>query len=247
MKFFLKLLACFMFLATVSSYAIEEIEAFTLPSNHPAYVLFNLEPLSASFWEDYYQNTIYASQPRKTALLANKYFQLEGGSEGKFVVDLGTGTGRDSLFFLQEGWNVLALDAEQLAIDILLKRVDPAYLSHLEVETVSFAEMVLPADLDLINASYSLPFCNPCDFPECWEKIVRHLAIGGRFAGQFFGDADDWAQNSSLTIFSLDEMLQLFRDCFSIEYLQIETGLIPCANGKMKYWHVFHVIAKKIR
>jgi hypothetical protein len=43
-----------------------------------------------------------------------------------------------------------------------------------------------------------------------------------------------------------EELLQLFKDQFVIEYLQIEDGPIPCADGKLKHWHVYHVVAKKI-
>ncbi len=197
-------------------------------------------------WENYYQNTLNISDPHKTLLLAQKYFQLEN-KIGGVAADLGAGTGRDTLFLLQQGWDVLALDAEQLSIDIILNRVDVSYLNSLEVMVIPFSEMILPAELDLINASYSLPFCKPQDFSQCWRKIIDHLAIGGRFSGQFFGEKDEWATNPDLTIHSYEKMLQLFEDQFVIEYLQIEDGFIPCANGKMKHWHVYHLVAKKIR
>lgn len=112
---------------------------------------------------------------------------------------------------------------------------------------VPFSEMTLPSELDLINASYSLPFCKPKDFDQCWRMIVDQLAIGGRFSGHFFGEKDEWASNPNLTIHSYEKMLKLFEDQFIIEYLQIEDGLVPCANGGMKHWHVYHVVAKKIR
>lgn len=197
-------------------------------------------------WENYYQNTLNLSDPRKNLLLAQKYFELENKIGGT-AADLGAGTGRDTLFLLQQGWDVLALDAEQLSIDIILNRVDVSYLNNLEVMVIPFSEMILPTGLDLINASYSLPFCKPQDFSQCWTKITDHLAIGGRFSGQFFGEKDEWATNPDLTIHSYENMLQLFEHQFVIEYLQIEEGLMPCANGKMKHWHVYHVVAKKIR
>ncbi|MFI5344443.1 MAG: methyltransferase domain-containing protein [Chlamydiales bacterium] len=200
----------------------------------------------SKIWENYYQNTLNISDPHKTLLLAQKYFQLEN-KIGGMAADLGAGTGRDTLFLLQQGWDVLALDAEQLSIDIILNRVDVSYLKSLEVMAIPFSEMILPAELDLINASYSLPFCKPQDFSQCWRNIIDHLAIGGRFSGQFFGEKDEWATNADLTIHSYEKMLQLFEDQFVIEYLQIEDGLIPCANGKMKHWHVYHLVAKKIR
>lgn len=197
-------------------------------------------------WNDYYQNTLNISDPHKTLLLAQKYFQLENKIRG-MAADLGAGTGRDCLFLLKQGWNVLALDAEQLSIDIILNRVEGSCNNNLEVVVSPFSEMMLPNELDLINASFSLPFCKPQDFLQCWQMITDQLAIGGRFSGQFFGEKDEWAINPDLTIHSYEEMLRLFEHHFVIEYLQVEDGLIPCASGQMKHWHVYHVVAKKIK
>lgn len=199
-------------------------------------------------WEVYYKNTITKTVPRRTLWLAQEYFQLENKRGGR-AADLGAGTGRDTLFLLQKGWNVLAIDAEQLSIDIILNRVDASYLDNLAVVVSPFSEMILPPELDLINASYSLPFCQSQDFPQCWKMIIDQLAIGGRFAGQFFGEKDAWAiDRPELTFHSYEKMLQLFEGRFVIEYLQIDEGLIPCViNGKTKHCHIYHVVAKKIR
>jgi len=194
-------------------------------------------------WGCFYRNTMDINEPHKTVMLAQKYFQQENKIGGK-AVDLGAGAGRDTLYLLEKGWNVLALDSEQLSIDFILNRTNASH--HLEVKVMPFSEMSLPVNLDLINASYSLPFCMPCDFTKCWRLITDQLAIGGRISGQFFGEKDEWATNPDLTIHSHEEFQQLFKEQFVIEYLQIEDGLIPSADGKMKHWHVYHVVAKKI-
>jgi len=69
-------------------------------------------------WEIYYHNTINISDPHTTLLLANRYFQIEGMSGGR-AADLGAGAGRDTLFLLSNGWQVFALDAEELSIEII--------------------------------------------------------------------------------------------------------------------------------
>lgn len=121
-------------------------------------------------WENYFQNTSTFSDPHKTLTLAQKLF-LEENKEKGLVADLGAGTGRDTLYLLKQGWNVLALDAEQRSIDIILERVGSSYLRQLEVMKTPFAEMTLPDELDLVNASYSLPFCQPQDFSHCWKTM----------------------------------------------------------------------------
>ena len=138
------------------------------------------------------------------------------------------------------------MDAEQFSIDIILNRVDPNRLQDLQVSVSPFFEMIIPKELDLINASYSLPFCKPEDFDQCWETIVNSLKVGGRFCGQFFRKNDAWATNPDLTIHPYEDVIALFKNQFIIEYLQIEDGLLPSADGSLKHWHTYHIIAKKI-
>ncbi len=214
-----------------------------------AWVHCIVAPISAETsnqWDTYFKNTLNVTEPRKTIDLVSKYFLLENKMDG-FAADLGCGTGRDALYLLGKGWKVLALDAEQLAIDILLSRVCPDDSKRLQVQVSTFSEMDLPYELDLINASLSLPFCLPQDFATCWAMIVDHITVGGRFAGMFFGDQDQWASNPELTIFSQDALLQLFHDRFEIEYFQVEKGRIPAVGSKMKSAHMFHIIARKLK
>lgn len=202
--------------------------------------------LTAGAWDDYYHNTLSATDPYHTLELALQYFEKEDKTSG-LAVDLGTGTGRDSLFLLKKGWHVLSIDAESLAIDIILQRAETEKLDNLEVMISSFSDMLLPDNIDLVNASYSLPFCSPDNFPKCWQKITDHLAIGGRFSGHFFGDQDDWASDPFLTIHTQEQMLQLFKDNFAIEYLKIDNDISATADGQQKHWHVFNVVAKKVK
>lgn len=197
-------------------------------------------------WDDYYENTLNDIQPCDNFLLALSYFKLDQKIAG-VAVDLGAGTGRDTLYLLKSGWQVLAIDAEPLAIEILLRRAEEVASGSLEVAVSSFSTMALPENVDLINASYSLPFCAAGDFYTCWQTIVDSLAIGGRFTGQFFGDRDEWSTLGFGTFHSHEEVLELFRENFAIEYIQIEEGLKPTADGEMKQWHIFHVVAKKIK
>lgn len=197
-------------------------------------------------WENYFALTLNADKPRQTTKLAHDLFVQEGQITG-LAVDLGFGTGRDSLFLLRQGWKVFALDAARLAKEILLHRAEAEGLSNLELEIASFSEMVLPKNIDLINASFSLPFSDLQAFPAIWKNIVENLRIGGRFSGQFFGDEDEWAQEGSGVFLTENQFLELFNDNFEIEHLNIEKGPNMTANGTIKFWHIFHVVAKKVK
>lgn len=66
--------------------------------------------------------------------------------------------------------------------------------------------------------------------------------------GNFFGMNDSWANIKKQMVFlSKEQVLELFEDSFEIVHFNEvqkdgKTGL-----GKMKHWHIYNVIAKKIR
>ncbi|MBA3958692.1 MAG: class I SAM-dependent methyltransferase [Parachlamydiaceae bacterium] len=194
-------------------------------------------------WSDYYQNTRHFTRQEKTLSLALTFFKDENKTVGR-AADLGAGTGRDTLFLLNKGWHVLALDETTMAIDIIRKRTPSNLLKNLTTTTQPFSEMSLPKNLDLINASNSLPFCHPNDFPACWNGIVNSLAPSGRFCGQFFGTEDDWADNPNLTCLSLNDVLNLFQDDFEIEYFDEEKEFDLRNDGSLKHWHIYHIVAR---
>lgn len=195
-------------------------------------------------WDEYYEQTLNMTEARQTLQIAQQYFEEEGKAPG-FAVDLGAGTGRDTLYLLEKGWSVLAIDAESLSVEILLSRIQPEQLARLDVKISLFSDMILPDNVDLVNASYSLPFCSPKEFPECWENIADHLAIGGRFAGQFFGPKDSWSNDSSMTFLTKEEVLQYFEGLFVIEHFKEKEWDGPSGSGD-KHWHLFEIVAKKI-
>lgn len=194
------------------------------------------EPNFQPDWEEYY-DAIKGRPPRDTLLKA-----LEIASTPRIAVDIGCGDGRDTVELLRRKWRVLAVDGEHRGITRLLQRpdLDTAYLT---TQVVRFEELQLP-EADLINASFSLPFCPPVAFPALWDRIVTSLRSGGLFCGQLFGDRDSWAVYSSLTHHSrqqVEEMLQPF----DIAMLEEEEHPGKTATGGDKYWHLFHIVARK--
>ena len=73
-------------------------------------------------WKRYYANT-GERPPRKTLLLALERFAGEGLQGGQ-AIDLGCGSGRDTIAMLRQGWRVLAIDAEPEAFAALKARED---------------------------------------------------------------------------------------------------------------------------
>jgi len=188
--------------------------------------------------------------PRDTLLAALARFDTESLNkeeipiqQSRFAVDLGCGEGRDTVELLRRGWRVLAVDGEAEAITRLLNRPD-LNREFLETRVVRFEDVLLTESVDLVNASFSLPFCPPKSFPIVWENIISSLRSGGRFSGQLFGNRDSWAIYTSMNHHTRQEVEMLLQS-FEIEMLEEEDHPGKTAIGEEKHWHIFHIVARK--
>lgn len=182
-------------------------------------------------WASYYARTA-GRPPRAATLEALARF---GGRTG-FAVDLGIGGGRDARVLLDRGWRVLGIDGSPAALTALRH---PA----LRVRCGRFETTELPP-CDLVNASFSLPLCHPSAFPALWGRISAALPPGGRFAGQLYGDRDEWAGDPAMTHFPESGARALFAD-FEIERFEEEEADTVTPRGTPKHWHIFHIVARR--
>ena len=160
-------------------------------------------------------------------------------------MDLGCGTGRDTLELLRRGWRVLAVDATIEAIERLLvgRNLSEAERDRLETRVSRFETAEWPS-ADLVNSSFALPFCPPADFPAVWERIEASLHGGGRFSGHLFGDRDGWSNEEDLTFHTRPQAETLFSQ-FELELFDEVEEDGKTAVGKAKHWHLFHVVARR--
>ncbi|MBV6479944.1 MAG: hypothetical protein HGGPFJEG_02750 [Ignavibacteria bacterium] len=194
-------------------------------------------------WSEYY-TAIKGSPPRETLISALELFDKENiVSEKLLAIDLGCGSGRDTFELLKRGWNVFAIDKEQSGIDIIIGALPPEFRNKLTLVVSSFEKINLPP-ADLVNASYSLPFCLPEHFDELWMKIENSVLSGGRFSGVFFGLNDDWSKFSDMTFLEKNKINGMFNN-FTIEYFNEKDEDGETSTGEKKHWHVYSVIAKK--
>jgi SAM-dependent methyltransferase len=196
----------------------------------------------SSDWSRFYDAA--GNEPRETLLDALARFDAEDPSH-RFAVDLGCGTGRDTVELLRRGWSVLAVDGQPEAIERLRARRDlpAAAAEQLEMRVASFEDVALPP-ADLVNSSFALPFCRPEAFPSLWQRIVDALGAGGRFCGQLFGDRDGWSGEDDMTFLTRDELDALLAP-FEPERLDEVEEDGKTAVGDAKHWHLFHVVARK--
>jgi trans-aconitate methyltransferase len=198
---------------------------------------------TASGWDEFYRK-LEGRAPRPLLMDVLKAFEEQPSPVQRRAIDLGCGDGTETIALLARGWNVLALDAEPAAIQRLLEKMPGNGHPHLQAQVARFEALDLPP-VDLIHASFSLPFCPPEYFEVLWGRIVAAIKPGGRFAGQFFGVNDSWVSEPDMTFHTAGQ-LRVMLEKFELESFveQEEDG--QAASGP-KHWHIFTVIARKVR
>lgn len=193
-------------------------------------------------WHGYF-GVVVGKPPRETLTAALAAFDAEGAPAApRLAVDFGCGEGRDTLELLRRGWRVVAIDAHPEAFEHLLPRVPAEHRERLETRVATYESSELPR-CDLVNASFALPFCSPEGFPGVWSRVVEAIRPGGRFAGQFFGDRDDWVRCGDRLHHARSEIDRLFGR-FVFESLREDEKDEADGRGG-KHWHVYHIVARK--
>lgn len=164
--------------------------------------------------------------------------------------DLGCGAGNISMYLLKKGWKVIAIDREVQVIENKKKVIEGNVRDNLKIIQESF-ENVQMIECDLVIAIHSLSWCNKDNFDEVWSNIKKSLKIGGRIAITLFGENDEFGKkNPQMSLFNRNEILELLDD-FEIEGKSREIiekeydGKL--ANGRPHHWHIFIIMAKKIK
>ncbi len=186
-------------------------------------------------WTEYYKIT-KVKPPSKLLITA-----LENVVNKNNAIDIGAGSLRDTVYLLEQGFNVAALDKSPLMEE------ESKSVNHpdLQVFTTSFEDFEFPVgQYDIASAMFALPFTDPIYFNSVFSKIKNSLKDRGIFCGQFFGVNDEWSTNSKMTFHTKDQITELLSDLEIIRFQEEEKDDMT-AMGKMKHWHIFHVIARK--
>ncbi len=215
--------------------------------------------LTADYQRDWpgYFDAVDGKPPRDTLLRALDAFERDGQSAGRrplLAVDIACGQGRDTLEMLRRTsprWRVIAVDyhteaTRRTLAAIALEDMERVLVCQLRMEEIaSRGATAIPAQVELINASFALPFCEPEAFAALWGFIVGRLRRGGRFSGQFFGERDEWSSvrpGSHHTRSQVEALLQPF----AVEHMEEVEKEGDDAMGGVKRHHVFHVVARRL-
>lgn len=97
------------------------------------------------------------------------------------AIDLGCGAGKDTIYLIKNGWNVLAIDKEDT------KQIISSKLDNDEIKKFRFArqnfENIKLEKTKLLVANFSIPFCKKECFNQFWNKIVDSILKKRLFCG----------------------------------------------------------------
>ena len=205
--------------------------------------------MSSEVWLRYLEAT-RGREPRPLLLRALDRLALP--KAGGRALELGAGAGNDTLALLQAGWEVVAVDATEPTLEAARALARDAGREHrLTTRHLRFEELQLdPGAFDLVHAAYALPFCDPAHFDRLWTDLCAAIKPGGMFAGQLFGDRDQWVRepledvDGPLTFLSRKEVEQRIAG-FEILELEEEERNRPTTRGDLKDWHLFHLLLRR--
>lgn len=197
------------------------------------------DPCGTSKWKTYYEH--HRDRPA-SSLLHTALGLASTQTNSRKAVDLGCGSGNETRALLQAGWDVLAIDRESAAIEMVHAIGLDYPTAKLETATQRFESLESLPPSSLIHAGMALPFCHPDHFEKFWSVVMSALLPGGVFVGQLFGDKDDWASDTTRTFRSELEARVLFQG-LSLKAFEIHEYVGPSMRG-MKHWHRFDVIAQ---
>lgn len=184
-------------------------------------------------WRNY-QNNTYNNEVCKLLIKFLDEYNINN------AIDLGCGAGNETVYMIKRGIKVIACD-RQLNKDLILNRLNDDEKEKISFVESDFVNISIPKT-QCICAFFSIPFCNPKEFNNLWDKIYNSLENEGYFVGQLFGDRDAWSNNKDINTFTTEQVKRYLEKYQLVSFKEVEY----VRKLDNKKWHSYNIIAKKV-
>lgn len=136
--------------------------------------------------------------------------------EGGEILDLGCGSGRDSLYLIQRGFGVTAIDGSKELCELASIHIGQ------DVLWMQFSELDFDEVFDGIWACASLLHTSPDDFEDIFGKVVNCLKPGGVLYMSFkYGEFTGFRNGRYFNDFKTKEMKDIINRFSELDLLEI--------------------------
>ena len=126
----------------------------------------------------YYKNTENALPN----IIIRKFIEMK--IKPSNAIDLGCGAGRDTIYLIKNGWNVLSIDKEDTG-KFISSKLNEEEIKRFRFVRQDFENIELEKN-NLLVANFSIPFCKKDCFNELWNKITNSILKERILCGKFF-------------------------------------------------------------
>jgi SAM-dependent methyltransferase len=145
---------------------------------------------------------------------------LELLSPGAHILDAGCGSGRDSLYFLNQGYKVTALDASPVLARLASSLIGQSVLN------IKFSQLDFIDEFDAIWACASLLHVPRSEIGSAFTKLSRSLKAGGIFYMSFkYGDKECFRNGRWFNDYDEPSFLHLLTDHPDLSLIKSWTSL----------------------
>ena len=126
----------------------------------------------------YYKNTENALPN----IIIRKFIEMK--IKPSNAIDLGCGAGRDTIYLIKNGWNVLSIDKEDTG-KFISSKLNEEEIKRFRFVRQDFENIELEKN-NLLVANFSILFCKKDCFNELWNKITNSILKERILCGKFF-------------------------------------------------------------
>lgn len=196
-------------------------------------------------WDAYFKRKLN-DPPTGFVVEALKSIPQQG--QGKVAMDMGSGIGHETLLLLKEGYRVLAVDSQAVSFEYMKKLpgITP-YQQNITPMTVRFQDLDFSSlpPLDMVVASFSIPFVSEADFNTVWNNVVNKIKPGGYFIVNLFDPEFTYFEQKfrpHMTFHKKSDAMALFKGFKIINFTEVKMPSLK--PGTRNYYYAF--VAKKL-